>query len=260
MIALWLDPNVTFSIDTLMAIEEHLDHVFIANSLSQILFLGFGTWVISRLSVQADERPDFLRFSVKRDTLDMIVLTVLLVIAMQPLIMLMSWLNAQLPLPDGYLDFEGAQMEMLANYLTNDHMVLLTLIHVGLVPAVCEEILYRGYVLKMLERSWGIAAAILLSGLIFGLYHLRISQLLPLAVIGVALAYVTWKSGSLYPAIAGHFVNNGGAVLLASYFPDYAVETMAEAEFPQMALLIPGILLTGILLYIIHYREKFQRE
>lgn len=260
VIAIWLDPNVDLSIEVLMSLDRYLDHVFIANSVSQILFLGFGTWVVCSLSAHPEERPGFLRFNHRKDTVDLIVLTMLFVVAVQPLIMLMSWLNAQLPLPDSYLEFEGAQMEMLANYLTNDHIVLLTLFHVGVVPAVCEEVLYRGYVLRMLERSWGIGAAIIISGLIFGLYHMRITQLLPLAVLGIALAYITWKSGSLYPAMAGHFVNNGGAVLLASYYPEYALEALGEPELPSLALLLPGILITGVLLYIIHHREKFQRK
>ncbi|MEX1135578.1 MAG: CPBP family intramembrane glutamic endopeptidase [Balneolales bacterium] len=260
IIALWLDPGVTFSVDILLNLDQYLDHVFIANSVSQILFMGIGTWVIARLSIHPEERPTFLRFTYRKDTIDLILLAVLFVIAIQPLIMLMSWLNAQLPLPETYLDLETGQMEMLENYLTNDHIVLLTLFHVGLVPAICEEVLYRGYVLRMLERSWGIWAAILVSGLIFGIYHMRITQLLPLAVLGIALAYITWRSGSLYPAIAAHFVNNGGAVLMASYYPEYASETMGMPELPSLALLLPSILVTGVLLYIIHHRDKFQRK
>lgn len=243
-----------------MNLDQYLDHVFIANSTSQILFLGLATWIFSRLSTHPLERPAFLRLKIRQDTIDLIVLAAVFVIAVQPLIMLMSWLNAQLPLPDSYLELETGQMEMLSDYLTNDHVVLITLFHVGLVPAICEEILYRGYVLRMLEKSWGILAAILVSGLIFGLYHMRITQLLPLAVLGIFLAYITWKSGSLYPAIAGHLVNNGGAVLMASYFPEIAGEALGEAEFPSLILLFPSILVTGVLLYIMHHRDKFQRK
>ncbi|MEX0684958.1 MAG: CPBP family intramembrane glutamic endopeptidase [Balneolales bacterium] len=245
---------------TISELDQYLDHLFLANSVSQILFLGLGTWVISSLSVHPTERVHFFRFNYRNDTLDVIGLMVLFVIAVQPLIMLLSWLNAQLPVSDDYLNLEASQMEMITNYLTTDHIILLTLFNVSFIPAVCEEILFRGYALRMLEKSWGIVIAIVISGLIFGLFHMRLTQLLPLAMLGIAFAYVTWKSNSLYPAITGHFVNNGSAVLMASYYPEYAIDSLGVPEFPPLILLLPSILVTGIVLYIIHHRERFTRN
>lgn len=128
-------------------------------------------------------------------------------------------------------------MDLLKNFLIGDHIVLLTLIHVALVPSICEEVLFRGYFQRAIEKSWGVWAAIIIGGLLFGFYHIRLTQVIPLAVIGMLLAWIVWKSDSLYPAIAGHFVNNGGSVLVASLYPDYMMEQMTAAELPPLWLL-----------------------
>ncbi len=231
---------------------EHLDVLFIANSLSQILFLGLATWLMAGI-LTSGKRSVFLRLKADARTLPVTLQTALLIIVMQPLVWLLSWLNAQIPFTDGYMDFEESQIEMLKNFLTGDHIVLLTLIHVGLVPSICEEVLFRGYFQRAIEKSWGVWAAIIIGGLLFGIYHIRLTQVIPLAVIGMLLAWVVWKSDSLYPAMAGHFVNNGGSVLLASMYPEYIMEQMSTAEFPPVWLLLISLGATIMLIRAIHH-------
>ena len=63
----------------------------------------------------------------------------------------------------------------------------------------------------------GVLGGILFSGLIFGLYHLRPTQAVPLGILGIYLAYLTWRSGSIIPAIIVHFANNAFAVALGRF-------------------------------------------
>ena len=240
--------------DTAMLLE-HLDVLFIANSLSQILFLGVATWLVTGL-LTTGGRSTFLRLKADSRTVPVILLTALLIVVMQPLVWLLSWLNAQFPFSDGYMMFEESQIEMLKNFLTGDHVVLLTLIHVALVPSVCEEVLFRGYFQRAIEKTWGIWAAIIIGGLLFGIYHIRLTQIIPLAVIGMLLAWIVWKSGSLYPAIAGHFVNNGGSVIAASLYPEYMMEQMTATEFPSVWLLLISLGATIMLIRAINLKSK----
>lgn len=237
------------------AIMEHIDMMFIGNSVSQILFLGVATWIFTGLSTRGG-RNKFLRFRTDNRTLPVMLQTVLLMVVVQPLIWMLSWLNTQIPLSESYMAFEETQMDLLNNFLTGEHVVLLTIIHVGLVPSVCEEILYRGYVQRALEKSWGVWVAIVVSGLLFGLYHIRLTQIIPLAVIGMLLAWVVWKSDSIYPAMTGHFVNNGGSVLVASMYPEYMMDQMTTAELPSVWLLLGSIGGTFILLRYIHQTTR----
>ncbi len=236
-------------------ILEHLDVMLFVNSASQILFLGMATWLVAGLSTRTG-RAGFLRFRIHRTSLPVLLQTALLILAIQPMIWLLAWINAQLPFPESYMAFEESQMDILKNLLTADHLVLLTLIHVGLVPSVCEEILFRGYVQRSLEKSWGIWAAIIIGGLLFGFFHVRLTQVIPLAVIGMLLTWIVWKSNSIFPAMAGHFVNNGGSVLMASIYPEYMIEQMTVAELPPVWLLLGSFVATVVLLRYINQTTK----
>lgn len=246
------DDPVAFDMDMLL---ENIDVLFIANSLGQILFLGLATWFFAGV-LTTGSRSAFLRLRADSRTVPVILQTAVLILVMQPIVWLLSWLNAQIPFGDGYLSFEENQIEMLKNFLTGDHVVLLTLIHVGLVPAICEEVLFRGYFQRAMEKSWGIWAAIIIGGVLFGIYHIRLTQVIPLAVIGILLAWVVWKSDSLFPAMAGHFINNGGSVLLASLYPEYMMDQMTATELPPLWLLLISIGATIMLLRAINQTTK----
>ncbi len=90
-------------------------------------------------------------------------------------------------------------------------------------PALCEEVLFRGVLLRTLlprialPAGWQQRAALLSllgSSLLFGIFHLSWAKLLPTSVLGLGFgAAVLWK-GSLWPAIAMHFANNTIVILL----------------------------------------------
>jgi membrane protease YdiL (CAAX protease family) len=78
--------------------------------------------------------------------------------------------------------------------------------------AVCEEFLFRGLLLQLLRRRAGWGSAIAWSAGLFAVYHLNPVVLLPVALVGAYLGILVWRSGSLYPAILAHALNNGLAL------------------------------------------------
>ena len=247
------DPAGAFDV-TLML--EHLNTIFLGNSIAQILFLGLGTWIVTGLSTTG-KRSAFLRFQYDEKTVPVSLQTVLLIVVIQPLVWFLGWINAQVPLPESYMVMEEMQMEMIESFLTADYAILMGLIHVGLVPSVCEEVLFRGYAHRLMEKSWGIWAAIIVGGLLFALFHIRITQFIPLAFIGMLLAWLVWRSESIYPAIVGHFVNNGGSVLLAAFFSDMMSDQLITAERPSFLLVFLSI---GATFVVVRYIKKITKR
>jgi sodium transport system permease protein len=125
-----------------------------------------------------------------------------------------------------------------------------TLALVALTPAVCEEALFRGPILRGLRARAGPAAAVALTGLLFGVFHLELSRILPTALLGVLLSLVALQSGSILPAMLAHFLNNASLVGLAYFRID---ERVAEVGTTASALIfVAAALLTALGLLLVH--------
>lgn len=126
-----------------------------------------------------------------------------------------AWLMAQLMGSAIILLVQQLGGEMIQTYqILLDAPFWLALIGGALVPAVCEEIAFRGYVLGAL-RPLGPTAAIILTGLLFGALHMSLIRLLPLTLLGLLWALAAQRSGSVLPGMIMHLLNNGIALILA---------------------------------------------
>lgn len=246
------DPNLLMD---LLAEKVHL--VLMSNSIGQILFLLLPVFLVARLATNKKSVSEFLGFSkVKRPQLIPIALSILFILALQPIIMLLGFINSLFPFPESYMIFEEQQLEFIANFLSGENSLLFLLINIALVPALCEEALFRGLIYKFIKSEKGIITGLLVSGILFGFFHIRLTQVVPLATIGVFLAWLVYKSGSIYPAIVAHFVNNGLAVSVSHFFPSL-MEEFNEAYLPPWW----AILLSVILSYACYILfEKWSKE
>lgn len=89
----------------------------------------------------------------------------------------------------------------------SNYEVVLSFITTAMVPAFCEEFLFRGAILSSL-KPFGKAPAIIISAVLFGLMHQNAEQLLYATAAGLVLGYVVYETGSMWCAILIHFVNN----------------------------------------------------
>jgi uncharacterized protein len=114
-----------------------------------------------------------------------------------------------------YASFVHPHQKDLTRSLGFGHGIGVSII-VGLLIVVAapvsEEIFFRGFLFGGLRRGLPFAAAALISGVIFGAFHYTgahsLTVLPQLAVLGVILAWVYERSGSIYPTIALHVLNN----------------------------------------------------
>ncbi|HEX2571273.1 MAG TPA: type II CAAX endopeptidase family protein [Polyangia bacterium] len=83
----------------------------------------------------------------------------------------------------------------------------------ALLPALCEEALFRGALLGAL-RPAGRAPAVAATALLFGFYHGNLWKAVPTALLGALLGTVALRARSLWPAVAAHLANNVLVLLL----------------------------------------------
>jgi sodium transport system permease protein len=90
------------------------------------------------------------------------------------------------------------------------------LFFLAVLPGIMEELTFRGVLLHGLHSRMHPAALVLVVGLIFGLFHAALFRLAPTAFLGILLSLVTLLTGSIFPAMLWHALNNALA-LLAGY-------------------------------------------
>ncbi len=88
-----------------------------------------------------------------------------------------------------------------------------TLFAAVIIAPFCEEIFFRGFVFAGLRRGMPLGWAIVFSALIFAVAHADIGSFAVLFIIGLALAFLRWRTRSIWPGMLLHMLNNGLAAL-----------------------------------------------
>jgi membrane protease YdiL (CAAX protease family) len=86
---------------------------------------------------------------------------------------------------------------------------------VAVVGPVVEEVTFRGLGFGLLSAVTGPWPSVIVSGLAFGLAHGLVTALPVLALFGIILGWVRWKTGSIYPGMIVHGIFNGVALIAA---------------------------------------------
>ena len=92
--------------------------------------------------------------------------------------------------------------------------LLFNLVVIALIPAIGEELTFRGVLQQGLTRRMNPHVAILLSAAIFSFIHFQFYGFLPRMFLGMLLGYLFYTSGSLWTCMLMHFLNNGSAVVV----------------------------------------------
>jgi sodium transport system permease protein len=140
-------------------------------------------------------------------------LAVALVVALNPLV------NALRPIVESLFPISSVIKTTLAQIMSQSPGLLASILIFALLPAICEEFAFRGFIMSGLEHQHRVRSAILLSALMFGFLHVLLSlfqQLFNATLLGVVLGLLAVRSRSILPGIVFHFLNNAFAVALSS--------------------------------------------
>ncbi len=138
--------------------------------------------------------------------------------------------------------------EVFQRLLSDEVSPVLLLLVVAISPAICEEVLFRGLLLRAFLRSMRPRVAVLVTALLFGAFHLSLARIVPTAALGVLLGLLAVRSGSLWPGVVFHALHNGLSLLIARSGRDVPGITTDGAPAPWQLGLIVLMLLGGTLL------------
>jgi sodium transport system permease protein len=111
----------------------------------------------------------------------------------------------------------------------------------ALTPALCEELFFRGLLLRGLLTRMSPAAAIGISAGMFALFHVDVYRLLPTALLGVMLGLVAYRAGTFLASALVHFLNNGILVALGTAGLDRRIDALGTAA--NLGLLVGALVL-----------------
>jgi len=181
-------------------------------------------------------------YDLKKPTLKILTLVLLLMFCSIPL---MSWINEtnqKMVLPEFLkgieawmrkMEDEGAKTTATLLKMKSIGDFLITLFVIAVVPAICEEFLFRGALQRTFLR-WmkNPHIAIWVSAIIFSAIHFQFYGFFPRLFLGAAFGYIYFWTGSLWYVIFAHFLNNGFAVGMAWYFQQKNMPLKGDEEIP----------------------------
>ncbi len=158
----------------------------------------------------------------------------------------------------------GGEMFRKQAELMLDGSLALILLAFALAPAICEEILFRGFLLGGLKDRARPVVVALVVGLAFGLFHIYAEKIPLTAVLGFILSLVCLYSGSIFPAMLIHIANNGLALLAArpegarivAWFGLVDAPPAGEIVFNARAATFLAAFLVGLLLVVVGRRGE----
>lgn len=153
------------------------------------------------------------------------------------------------PLSDALVG-DDASVRRLADMLAEPALPLwATLVVLALLPAICEELLFRGALARAFRPALGLVGAIALQAALFSLFHLSPARLLPTLAFGAVLGVIALSSGSVLTSALAHALNNAVAITLASSAGALGAWHWLEAH--SVAALAAAAAATGVGLWLV---------
>ncbi|MEQ8223204.1 MAG: ABC transporter permease subunit/CPBP intramembrane protease [Candidatus Eremiobacterota bacterium] len=133
---------------------------------------------------------------------------------------------------------------------------------IALLPALCEETLFRGVLQSTLEKHLkNKFHAIVFTALVFGSFHMSPYRFIPTMIIGLYLGYLAQRSKSIFPGMLVHAINNGLVYIAIYFMPENDPGTkwlLEEGSFLPYYIFIPGMVVFIMCIYLLKrfYNDK----
>jgi len=143
----------------------------------------------------------------------------------------------------------------------NPREAILALIIIAVLPAICEEALNRGLILNSLLKRYSALWSVIVTGLLFGAFHLSPYRFISTALLGILLSWIAYRSGSIYNSILSHAVNNASAVAIGNiaFLRDYlgpAITADGGTGYLPIPAIVVGITLLALGLILLQISPR----
>jgi membrane protease YdiL (CAAX protease family) len=152
-----------------------------------------------------------------------------------PLIEYLALINQKINLPQSMQDSEKSIQKIsdMMMQMKTAWSLLFNVLVIGLLTAIAEEFLFRGCFQTIFMRwTKNVHVAVWVTAILFSAFHDEFSGFLPRMLLGILFGYMTAWSGSVWPAVWAHFINNATIVML-TYTSQHKL-TNINLDAPQL--------------------------
>ncbi len=167
------------------------------------------------------------------------------------------WLVGKVGWLESLVQSESASENLMEGLLVmqSPFEMVFSLIVMAVIPAIAEEMVFRGILQKQLQRLIANPYfAILTTALIFSLSHFQVQRFFAIFLLGTVLGLVFYWTKNLWVPIAGHFVFNGTQVVVA-YFNQEDLDKLNTGEEMQVPFLLVALSLAAVIFISSKLRE-----
>ncbi|MBW1710411.1 MAG: CPBP family intramembrane metalloprotease [Deltaproteobacteria bacterium] len=168
---------------------------------------------------------------------------------------LMVYQNMYFPLPENYRQM----METLGGHSKTPFEFCQMILLVAFLPGICEEVMFRGVVLSGIRQKLPAAWSVVAVAIVFGIFHLSPYRFIPTSLIGLVLGYMTVRTGSIFPAMFAHFLNNGLAFTLRQFARIDDVLWLQESDHVPLPVLFTAGLIFITAMLILPEAKRFNQ-
>jgi sodium transport system permease protein len=148
--------------------------------------------------------------------------------------------------------FPAEYLEKLMELFTLDTSLWMSFLIIAVTPGICEEIMFRGFLMRFFENN-GKTTAVVISALLFAAFHLDPFRFIPVFILGLLLGYLTIRSGSIVNSMIAHTLNNGLALFIATYSSAAWMQVLLkDSDNLQPWLIIPALIVFSGAMYAFH--------
>ena len=158
---------------------------------------------------------------------------------------------------------EESAKEITTAFLKMDHLtdLFFNLFLIALIPAIGEELLFRGVIQKKLQSMLSNPhIAIMITAFVFSAIHMQFFGFFPRFLLGILLGYLFYFSKNLWMSVLAHFINNALAVLLMySAFANKINTDITKIENTEISFFL-AFLSVLIVLFFIYLFQKINNK
>lgn len=139
--------------------------------------------------------------------------------------------------------------------------LLVGILIIAVSPAICEEMLHRGILLKAYENR-GSMKAVVITSIFFGIFHFDVTNLLGPIFLGLLIGYYVIRTNSIFAGMLAHFLNNTIAELLQYFARNDETAEVVRISMEELGYITlygaGGVILTMVLIQLFRYSTKNQ--